>query len=87
MTIRSNSSKGAAIACRLQTLARLYMGDFATAFQSASMRLGEARGDDAISACLDDIALFQGQKPDLARANAFLKYAKDGVGENPLPKF
>jgi len=52
------------------------------------VRLGEARGNDAITASVNDIArCFKAKDLNLTRANQFIEYAKTGEGDNPLREF
>ena len=72
----------------LWIVALLYFGDYDQALEMATARLGEAGSADTIAACIGDIArCFKAKDLNLVRANQFIKYAKEGEGENPLLDF
>jgi len=72
----------------LQIVALLHFGDYEQALELAVVRLGEARGNDAITASVNDIArCFKAKDLNLTRANQFIEYAKTGEGDNPLREF
>ena len=72
----------------MQVVVLLFTGDVEQAFGIATARLTDAEKPDEIGRCIDDIArCFKAKDLNLVRANAFIKYAKEGEGENPLPDF
>ena len=72
----------------LWIVALLYFGDYDQALDMATARLAEAGDAARMAACIDDIArCFKGKDLNLARANQFIKHAKEGKGENPLLDF
>jgi len=63
----------------------LYVGDCDEALNLATAGLADAREAADTAAWIERIArCLKGQDLSIARANAFLKYLKDGEGENPL---
>ena len=72
----------------LKIVALLYYGAYNEAINLATERLGEAQNAETIAAAIDDVArCFKAKDLSLVRANQFLKYAKEGEGENPLLEF
>ncbi len=63
----------------------LYCGDCDEALNQATAGLGDAKEAKQIADCIERIArCLKGKDLNLARANAFLDYAKSGEGQNPL---